>query len=121
MLHIYITADQTPDIPIYVTRSETIRNVLKRMCDGNVHRIFVCEVDIDSETGNRTPCVPISVITQRDIIHIIATLITDNQLFKQIMDAKQRDSQKTTVYEEHKAGSDMLELEMGMLNTILTL
>jgi hypothetical protein len=35
--------------------------------DGNIHRIFVAEVDVDAD-GNKAPCVPDTVITQRDVL-----------------------------------------------------
>lgn len=56
---------QTPPLPITVTAQDTLETVLKRMDDGNIHRVVVIEKRNDELN------VPIRVITQRDILTLI--------------------------------------------------
>jgi CBS domain-containing protein len=58
---------QTPSSPIFVTKNDTLENVIKKMDDGNIHRVFVAEVK------NGKP-VPTHCISQRDVLRFILHL-----------------------------------------------
>lgn len=57
---------QTPASPIYVTLDDTIESVIRKMDDGNIHRIFVCDVD---DKLNKP--FPLHAISQRDIFRFL--------------------------------------------------
>jgi len=58
---------QTPAQPIFVTKDSTMEQVIKAMDDGNIHRIFVCEV------RNEKP-IPTHCISQRDVFRFLLWL-----------------------------------------------
>jgi len=58
---------QTPAKPIYVTKNDSIHKVIKSMDDGNIHRIWVCEM-----RGGKP--IPTHVISQRDILRFMLHL-----------------------------------------------
>jgi len=56
---------QTPAKPIYVQRTDTVEDVIRAMDDGNLHRIWVVNLN---ETKDP---IPIHVITQRDLMRFL--------------------------------------------------
>jgi len=54
----------TPVKGLYCTPDSTFEEVVNLMCDGNVHRIFVCS----TESSRLKEPVPVQVITQRDVL-----------------------------------------------------
>ena len=61
---------QTPPKPIHVTRDNTLRDVVRRMDDGNIHRVFVVEKERREEGGEEV-WRPTHVITQRDVMRFL--------------------------------------------------
>jgi len=53
---------QTPAAPLFCTHDSTLRDVLKMMDDGNIHRVWVCTLD-----DKRRP-IPTGVISQKDVM-----------------------------------------------------
>ena len=65
---------QTPPTPIRVTADDTLQSVIKKMDDGNIHRVFVVErgVKKDSTSGEAGELWrPTHVITQRDVMRFL--------------------------------------------------
>ena len=60
---------QTPAKPIHVTQDNTLRDVIKRMDDGNIHRVFVLEKE--KKEGGQEVWHPTHVITQRDVMRFL--------------------------------------------------
>jgi len=61
---------QTPEKPLYITKEATLGEILRLMDDGNIHRVFVCEIDsIDAKP------MPTHVISQRDFLLILLKLM----------------------------------------------
>jgi len=58
---------QTPTTPIYVQDTDSLEVVIKRMKDGNIHRVFVCQV-------NEGKPVPSFCISQRDVLRFLIHL-----------------------------------------------
>jgi CBS domain-containing protein len=58
---------QTPSSPIFVTKNDTLEAIIKKMDDGNIHRVFVAEIK------NGKP-VPTHCISQRDVLRFILHL-----------------------------------------------
>jgi len=56
---------QTPSNPITVNNQETLNDVIRKMDDGNLHRIFVVEYNQNSEP------IPKYVISQRDVVRFV--------------------------------------------------
>jgi len=56
--------DKTPTSVHWVSPADSMLDVLSKMSDGNLHRIFVCEL------RNELPH-PIAVITQRDVLRML--------------------------------------------------
>jgi hypothetical protein len=54
------------------------------LTDGNIHRIFVAEVDVDAD-GNKAPCVPDTVITQRDVLRTFMSFAMTPQKVKDLI------------------------------------
>jgi CBS-domain-containing membrane protein len=54
---------QTPWRPIVCTRESTIRDVLRLMCDGDIHRVFV--------VGDIANPIPLRVVSQRDLLKVL--------------------------------------------------
>jgi len=59
---------QTPMKPIYVTKSMTLENIIKKMDDGNIHRVFV------AEQRSNGALIPSHVISQRDVLRFLLHL-----------------------------------------------
>lgn len=57
---------QTPSKPLWVSEDDTLHRVIDLMDDGNIHRIWVCEL---KPTGLGP--LPVSVISQRDVLRIM--------------------------------------------------
>lgn len=55
---------QTPHKPITCTKDDTLETIIKKMDDGNIHRVFLCE-----DNGVPTHC-----ISQRDVLRFILHL-----------------------------------------------
>jgi hypothetical protein len=60
-------SSQTPPKPIFVTQADSLRTVIKRMEDGNIHRVFVCEL----KDGKP---IPTHCISQRDVLRFLLYL-----------------------------------------------
>lgn len=63
----------TPATAIYVTPEDTMEDVIARMDDGNLHRIFVCSV----ESANRGTPIPTGVISQSDVLQQALDALTE--------------------------------------------
>jgi CBS-domain-containing membrane protein len=55
----------TPSHAVYVTPRETMADVIHKMDDGNLHRIFICSQD----SSDRGKPVPTGVISQSDVLY----------------------------------------------------
>lgn len=55
-----------PTKPVFVTSSNTVEDVLEKMEDGNLHRVFVCD---EASVAANQPRV-IGVISQRDVLRL---------------------------------------------------
>ena len=62
---------QTPPKPIHVTRDDTLRHVITRMDDGNIHRVFVVEKQRREGGSGEELWRPTHVITQRDVMRFL--------------------------------------------------
>jgi len=58
---------QTPAMPIFVSKNDTLETLIKKFDDGNIHRVFVAEV------RDGKP-IPSHCISQRDILRFILYL-----------------------------------------------
>lgn len=58
---------QTPPKPIFVTQADSLHTVIKKMEDGNIHRVFVCETKGDA-------LIPTHCISQRDVLRFLLYL-----------------------------------------------
>jgi len=58
-------SQQTPHKPITVTKEDTFEAVLRKMDDGNIHRVYVVE------NNNNGDPIPSHVISQRDILRFV--------------------------------------------------
>jgi CBS domain-containing protein len=61
--------DEVPREPLCVTTSDTLEEVIKKMNDGNIHRIFT----ISQESMDAGKPRPMRVISQKDVIQFILT------------------------------------------------
>jgi len=57
---------QTPQAPITVTANDTVKTIIEKMDDGNIHRVFLAE----PANGGRFKCK--AVISQGDLLRFIA-------------------------------------------------
>lgn len=60
-------AQQTPASPLHVFAEDTLETVIRKMDDGNIHRIFVCT----KANGNSDKPIPTHVIAQRDVFRFL--------------------------------------------------
>jgi CBS domain-containing protein len=56
---------QTPETPIFVTENDTFEKLMHSFYDGNIHRVFVCDLN-----DNNKP-IPRRIISQRDVLRFI--------------------------------------------------
>lgn len=73
----HYSGKQTPILPIYVTPADTLLDVLHKMDDGNIHRVWVCS---ETSHDNGRP-VPTNVITQSDFIKYIVDHYTQGTVW----------------------------------------
>jgi CBS domain-containing protein len=59
----HYSTKQVPRSGLFVTPEDTIENVLDKMYDGNVHRVYVC--------NDRSLPKPVSVISQVDVLRMV--------------------------------------------------
>lgn len=61
----HYTRKELPDRPVYVTPEDNMEDVINKMEDGNLHRVFICS---EASHRNGRPK-PIGVISQSDVLY----------------------------------------------------